>query len=126
MTGAPHRHAGRTNEGRLATIVSRDGIAVVGLSGELDLYVAADLRDEFDRVLAESPAGIVVDLGRVSFVDSTVLGLFLIASRRAAQARIGFALASAKPQVVRAFAACGLEGHFRIFPTVESALVEPR
>jgi anti-sigma B factor antagonist len=121
VTLEPKRHPGRTSEGRLAEVARRDGVLVLALAGELDLYVASDLRRELDEALAARPASLVLDLGRVEFVDSTVLGLFLVASRRAAEAGGRVALACTQPEVWRTLAATGLEEHLASFPTVEEA-----
>lgn len=65
-----------------------DGKAVLVLSGELDLYRAPEIEaalaeaTEADGDRDEEPCRLVVDLRSVTFVDSTMLGLLLTASRR--------------------------------------------
>jgi anti-sigma B factor antagonist len=53
--------------------------AVVVASGELDAYAAPDLSAELQ--LIRDRQRVVVDLSRVSFMDSTVLGLLVRATR---------------------------------------------
>jgi anti-sigma B factor antagonist len=50
-----------------------DGTAVVSAAGELDAYAAPDLAAAFEQVTGEDP--LIVDLGAVSFLDSTALGV---------------------------------------------------
>jgi anti-sigma B factor antagonist len=50
-----------------------DGTAVVSAAGELDAYAAPDLAAAFVRVTGEDR--LIVDLGAVSFLDSTALGV---------------------------------------------------
>jgi anti-sigma B factor antagonist len=53
-------------------------VVVVG-SGELDAFAAPALSSELDAVRGRG--GVVVDLSRVSFMDSTILGLVVRATR---------------------------------------------
>jgi anti-sigma B factor antagonist len=57
------------------TVDAHDGVAVIHASGELDAFDAPDL----ERVVGEVRGlpCVVLDLERVSFLDSTVLGLLV-------------------------------------------------
>jgi anti-sigma B factor antagonist len=57
---------------------------VVVASGELDAYAAPDLSTELESVRDRD--GVVVDLTRVSFMDSTVLGLLVRTTRELSEA----------------------------------------
>jgi anti-sigma B factor antagonist len=67
-----------------AYIDRRDGLSVVVLEGELDLAS----RDEFRDVLADAEAGdgsqLVLDLGGLTFIDSSGLHVVSVAADRAA------------------------------------------
>src|SRR5262245_3089948 len=56
-----------------------DGAAVVRATGELDAFLAPQLEDAFG--LAPADEHLVVDLSRVSFIDSTALGIVTRAVR---------------------------------------------
>jgi len=57
-------------------------VAVVALSGELDLTNVGDLIEELDRAAADR--ALVLDLNRLLFLDSAALhGLFVLARSRA-------------------------------------------
>lgn len=58
------------------------GQVVVTPSGELDAYVAADLRETFHRVIEEGASLLVVDLSDIPFMDSSALGALVGALRR--------------------------------------------
>lgn len=72
----------REVEFELVTRQIGDGIFVVGLTGEVDLYTAPELKSELLRLVAEEPNRIVVDLSGATFVDSTTLGVLLGAVKR--------------------------------------------
>jgi anti-sigma B factor antagonist len=61
------------------------GAVVVCASGELDAFAAPDVEAAFARVDGERR--IVVDLERVSFMDSTALGLLARGVRKLREAR---------------------------------------
>jgi anti-sigma B factor antagonist len=64
----------------------RDGSTshLIELVGELDMTCAARLSDELERVEASDAQTIVLDLGRLTYVDSTGLRVFLLAAKRSA------------------------------------------
>lgn len=80
---------------------SREDCLVVAVSGEVDLSTAPTLRDHLlDRVeLGERR--LVVDLSDVGFLDSTGLGVLVMAYRAATQAGGGMVVACARPPVRR-------------------------
>jgi anti-sigma B factor antagonist len=102
--------------------VSEIGAAlVVRLSGELDLYNAPALRDALLECLARSPSRLVLDLGEVSFVDSTVLGTLVEVRSRLGTAD-GLVLAAPGLEARRALEVSGLDRYFEVRETVEDAL----
>ena len=62
------------------------------ISGEHDLSTAPHLRRRLDGLLDEDVAT-VLDLSPATFIDSSILGVILDGRRRAAEAKIGFAVA---------------------------------
>jgi anti-sigma B factor antagonist len=67
------------------------GVAVVDVLGEHDLTTASELSQRLDSLLGEG-LGIVVDLSRATFIDSSVLAALLAASRDAGARGSGFAV----------------------------------
>jgi anti-anti-sigma factor len=67
------------------TIEQRAGGVHVTMSGELDISTAQRLEDDLRRVEADRPELIVLDLQRLSFMDSTGLRLLITADMRARQ-----------------------------------------
>jgi anti-sigma B factor antagonist len=78
--------------GELALERKDSGLAVLTISGEHDLSTAPNLRRRLDALIEERVAT-VVDLSPATFIDSSILGVILDGRRRAAEARIGFAVA---------------------------------
>jgi anti-sigma B factor antagonist len=61
----------------------RDGLVHVGLVGELDLSTVAKVQEELRRVEADAPPTMVVDLSKLTFLDSTGLRCIITADERA-------------------------------------------
>jgi len=94
---------------------------VVSVEGELDLSTAPRLKWMLLDSLQEGRNGLVVDLSRTTFMDSTALGVLVVVNRRLDP---GARLAIACPQenVLKIFELSGMDGVFAIFPSVEEAL----
>ena len=89
-------------------IVERDGVVVVTLEGEVDLCAAPELEATLNRVAATDASSIVVDLDRVSFMDSAgvhVLLQFSLAHGTGTR----LALTRGSRQVQRLFEVTGVE-----------------
>lgn len=67
------------------------GLALLTITGEHDLSTAPQLRRRLEELLDEGTR-VVVDLSRATFIDSSILGVILDAKRRAAEAKVGYAV----------------------------------
>jgi anti-sigma B factor antagonist len=85
------------------------GPGVVRVAGELDLQNVEDVRGAVEALAAEQSGPVLLDLGGVTFVDSTGIRLLVeltVASRRDGD-RLRIAPSDAVSDVLRL---CGLEG----------------
>jgi anti-sigma B factor antagonist len=105
------------------SIEQHDGVCVVRLAGELDLYNANHVREALFEACADHPERVVVDLGEVEFVDSTALGVLIEARTRLANKR-AFLLAAPQLETRRALEISGLDRHFSVHDSVPAALAE--
>jgi anti-sigma B factor antagonist len=99
----------------------RDGVVIVHLAGELDLYNSHQVREALLACTFEQPARLVIDLGQVEFMDSTALGV-LVEARSRMNAKQAFLLAAPGLETRRALEMSGLDRHFTVHPTVDEAL----
>ena len=105
----------------IAGVEARDGAVIVSLAGELDLYNAHAVREELLGQAEQGPARLVVDLARVTFIDSTGLGVLIEARTRLRDAG-AFLLASPGLETRRALEISGLDRHFAVHQSVDAAL----
>ena len=93
---------------------------VVRLEGELDAYSAPALVACFDDLVARGVTDVVVDLGRVTFIDSTGLGVLVSAWNSAAERGGTVELVASDPRVVRVLAMTSLDQLFTIHTSLEA------
>ena len=96
------------------------GALVGGLDGERDLYNADEVRKALATSVEAQPARVVVDLGAVEFLDSTILGALVEARSTLGDGRL--VLAAPGPVIRRALEVSGLDRHFAVHDSVEDAL----
>jgi anti-sigma B factor antagonist len=111
----------KLNEHPVGGVDRQSGAVVIHLVGELDLYNAPEVRTVLLELCSEQPERLVVDLGKVDFVDSTALGV-LIEARTKLDDRKTFLLAAPGLETHRALSISGLDRHLAVHDTVDSAL----
>ncbi|HST56958.1 MAG TPA: STAS domain-containing protein [Solirubrobacteraceae bacterium] len=84
-----------------------DGTVRVTLEGELDLASARLMEERLSTIEETRPARLVVDLGRLAFIDSTGLRLLLQADGRARERGGEFVLRPGDANVQRVFEVTG-------------------
>jgi anti-sigma B factor antagonist len=87
----------------------RDGLVHVALIGELDLSTVAKVQEELRRVEAASPATLVVDLSKLTFLDSTGLRCIVTADERAREDGRRIVIVRGPDAVQRVFAITRLD-----------------
>jgi len=60
----------------------QDGIAVLAIEGEIDLYASPQLREKFDEMIIDDVRPIIVNLDKVSYIDSSGLATFIEAYQK--------------------------------------------
>jgi anti-anti-sigma factor len=101
-------------DGVLTVRVERDGRElVVRLFGDLDIASAKRLEDELVRATASDASAVTLDLGGLSFIDSTGLRVLVFAANRTVMSRKRFKVVHASNPVKEAWETAGLE---RAFP----------
>lgn len=78
------------------------------LRGELDLDTGDDFAEQAARVLADRPAELVVDLGGLTFCDSSGIDVLITAQQAAERAGIGFRATMPHGIVLRSLTVTGV------------------
>ncbi|WP_168583227.1 STAS domain-containing protein [Gephyromycinifex aptenodytis] len=95
-----------------------NGTTVVEVSGDVDVYSAAVLRDGLDRLIGAGRTHFVLDLDGVTFLDSTGIGVLVGRLRRVRLQEGSIHVACSVPKILRVFSITGLD---QVFPLHENA-----
>lgn len=87
---------------------------LVNVAGEVDVSNAGDLRAALDEALATKAASVKVELGKVSYIDSTGIGVLVGAAHRASDQGIKFAIANPQRNVARVLSLLGVDGELNV------------
>jgi anti-sigma B factor antagonist len=101
---------------------STDHPNVLPLDGEIDLHVSPRVSASLAAMIDEKPKQLVIDLSRVSYIDSSGLAVLIEAMQNVAEYGGHFALAGLQENVRPIFEIARLDQVFRIFPDVDAAL----
>jgi anti-sigma B factor antagonist len=95
---------------------------VLPLDGEIDLHVSPRVALSLNQMINKKPAKLVVDLSRVSYIDSSGLAVLIEAMQGVEEYGGSFIIAGMQETVRSIFEIARLDQVFRIFPNVDSAL----
>ena len=115
--GTPLRIGARTED---------PDIAILSLTGEVDVANAAQVRDAALKLIADGAKCLMVDLSGTEYMDSTGLGTLVGLHKRLRESGGQVVIAGAQPRVKRIFDITGLTQVFRMHEDVAAALKEVR
>ncbi len=95
---------------------------VLDVGGEVDLSTAPALRQEVDSLIEDGVRDLIVDLERVSFMDSSGLGVLVAGHKRMSEVGGRVALVSREGPTMKILTITGLDRVFSIHPSVADAV----
>ncbi len=103
----------------------RDGVAVLALRGEIDVYTAPRMRQAIVDLVDAGSLNIVVDMDKVDFLDSTGLGVLVEGLKRVKTRNGTLSLVVTQDKILKIFDITGLNKAFPIHASLDDALKEP-
>src|SRR5882762_2622088 len=100
------------------------GYLVLDVAGEIDVYTAPQLRERLITLVEGGARRVIVDLGRVEFLDSTGLGVLVGALKRLRVVGGELLLVCAQERLLKIFRITGLDRVFTLFDSVDAATVQ--
>jgi anti-sigma B factor antagonist len=108
-----------------ATVAEIAGrVALVSVSGELDLYVEKDLREALASAELLATPMVIVDLSGVSFMDSTACGILVAELKRRRRHGVELVVISNGNPVGRVLEVAGIDQIVPVYPTLHAAFQE--
>ena len=99
-----------------------DGIEVIDVQGEIDIYTAPRLRELLVDLAVKGSCQLVVNLDKVGFLDSTGLGVLVGGLRRVRALDGSLDLVCTQPRILKILRITGLTEVFGIYETVDQAI----
>jgi anti-anti-sigma factor len=97
----------------------RGSLAVLTVVGEVDLDTAGTLADEAISASSTGAAHLVIDLGGVTFLDSSGLKVLVATRKRTEQAGQGLSLVAVPRAVMRVLTVTALDQAFTFYDSVD-------
>jgi len=101
---------------------AKDGIEVIDVQGEIDMYTAPRLRELLIDLVSQGSYQLVVNLDKVGFLDSTGLGVLVGGLKRVRAHDGSLDLVCTQPRILKIFRITGLTEVFGIYETVDQAI----
>ncbi|MEH3139945.1 MAG: STAS domain-containing protein [Mycobacterium kyogaense] len=98
-----------------------DGVAIVAVSGVVDMLTSPQLESAIDAALAQKPSAVVIDFTKVEFLASAGMGV-LVAAHDRAGADVAFSVVADGPATSRPLKLVGIAEIVSLYPNLDEAL----
>ena len=98
-----------------------DGLTVIDVEGEIDVYTAPKLREKLIDLVNKGKYHLLVDMEKVEFLDSTGLGVLVGGLKRVRAHDGSLHLICNQDRLLKIFRITGLAKVFTIHPSMEEA-----
>ena len=95
---------------------------VLPLEGEIDLHVSPRISEKLGEMIKLKPSRVVIDLARVTYIDSSGLAILISAMQDVEEYGGRFAIAGLQENVRTIFETARLDKVFLMYPHVDAAL----
>jgi anti-sigma B factor antagonist len=103
------------------TEIDREDVAVLALTGEIDVMTAGAVRARTLAAVDARPAALVLDLSNVDFFGSNGIAIVLETAQRAELRGIRFAVVANRHLVLRPLQVTGVDARLTIHPDLATA-----
>jgi len=100
----------------------KQGPNILPLEGEIDLHVSPEVAESLRTLIATKPPQLVVDLTKVTYLDSSGLAVLIEGMQNVQEYGGRFAVAGVQENVKHILDVARLDQVFQIFPDVDTAL----
>ena len=112
----------RDNASPAAPVLHQDRPNVLPLEGDIDLHVSPAVREVLNAVIKKKPKRMVIDLSRVTYIDSAGIAVLILAMQEVEAYGGKFFLSGLQETLRLIFETSRLDRTFQIFPNVDAAL----
>jgi anti-sigma B factor antagonist len=99
-----------------------EDVGVVVLEGEIDIYSAPEFKEVLVNGIEGGAHKMIVDLSKVTFIDSTALGVLVSGAKRVRPRNGNLDIVCTDENIIRIFEITGLDRIFGIYPSRVEAI----
>lgn len=103
-------------------ITNSNGINIVSLLGRLDIAMSVELEKQMHGLLDSGAQNILIDLGRLDFLSSSGLRIFIECAKRIKNVKGRLVFCNPSPSVLRVFKITQLDAVFEIHDGLDKAM----
>jgi anti-sigma B factor antagonist len=98
-------------------------LPILTLEGEIDVYTYPVLNESLLELIKDGQNSIILDMEKVSYIDSTGLGVLANSANKLLQKNGELRVICSQPQLIKVFSVSGLtNNNLKIFRSAETAL----
>ena len=112
----------KDNASPAAPVLHQNRPNVFPLQGDIDLHVSPAVSESLNAMIKKKPKRIVIDLSRVTYIDSAGIAVLILAMQEVEAYGGKFFLSGLQETLRLIFQTSRLDRTFRIFPDVDAAL----
>jgi anti-sigma B factor antagonist len=109
--------------GKMEVLVREEGkVGIIEVAGEIDIYNCGEIRKIIDEYINRKIVRIIVDLGKVTYIDSSTIGVLLSEQKRLDVQKGGLKLLNVKGAPRSVIEMARLQDVFSIFDDGRKAI----
>ncbi len=102
-----------TGELKLVEEISNDSVKI-SLKGEIDICTSNELKEKLYNIVDTNQKDLLIDCKELNYIDSTGLGIFVAALKKAKQYEKKITILNLKDNIKKLFIITGLDKIFQI------------
>ncbi len=100
-----------------------DGITILSIDGEIDLYNAPDIKDIVNKLVEEKKMKVIIDLDKVTYIDSSGIGALISSLSNLKKNQGRLKVCNVSGSVHKIFTLTKLTNFFELYDSLEDAKV---
>ncbi|RME91989.1 MAG: anti-sigma factor antagonist [Candidatus Hydrogenedentota bacterium] len=100
----------------------RDGVVILDIEGEIDLYNAPEIKDTIQKLIDEQKYNIIINLEKVSYIDSSGIGALISSLSNLKKYQGGLKIINVFASVKKVFELTKLTSFFEIYDSEDEAV----
>lgn len=102
-------------------VQNHNNVDIIEIIGDLKVFDLADYTTFFEEFLSKGHHRIIIDFSKISYIDSTAIGLLVNIKRNAEEQGGNLVISCVNDDVMNVFSITGIDKFIDIYDTVDKA-----